>query len=113
MLFRSPIEPRTGNVAQQMLRGTGRNQGVGVTLGLKLGPAEDGAGVKIVEVVPNSIADEQGLKVGDIILEVAGNDVNGPADVKNALKNAGKSRVLMLVRSGDNQRFLALPLAKG
>ena len=83
------------------------------SLGLKLGPAEDGAGVKIVEVAPNSVADDQGLKAGDIILEVAGNDVNGPADVKNALKDAGKSRVLMLVRSGDNQRFLALPLAKG
>jgi serine protease Do len=82
-------------------------------LGLKLGQAEDGAGVKIVEVAPNSVADDQGLKAGDIILEVAGNDVNGPADVKNALKDAGKSRVLMLVRSGDNQRFLALPLAKG
>ena len=83
------------------------------SLGLKLGPAEDGAGVKIVEVAPNSVADEQGLKAGDIILEVAGNDVNGPADVKNALKDAGKSRVLMLVRSGESQRFLALPLAKG
>ncbi|MEQ1521405.1 MAG: Do family serine endopeptidase [Aestuariivirga sp.] len=83
------------------------------SLGLKLGPAEDGAGVKIVEVAPNSVADEQGLKPGDIILEVAGNDVNGPSDVKNALKDAGKSRVLMLVRSGENQRFLALPLAKG
>ena len=83
------------------------------SLGLKLGPAEDGAGVKIVEVAPNSVADDQGLKPGDIILEVAGNDVNGPADVKNALKDAGKSRVMMLVRSGESQRFLVLPLAKG
>ena len=83
------------------------------SLGLKLGPAEDGAGVKIVEVAPNSVASQQGLKPGDIILEVAGADVNGPADVQEALKEAGKSRVLMLVRSGDNQRFLALPLAKG
>jgi hypothetical protein len=39
--------------------------------------------------------------------------VNGPADVKEALKDAGKSRVLMLVRSGDSQRFLALPRSKG
>lgn len=83
------------------------------SLGMKLGQAEDGAGVKIVEVAPNSIAAEQGLKPGDIILEVAGTDVNGPADVQDALKAAGKSRVLMLVRSGDSQRFLALPRAKG
>lgn len=83
------------------------------SLGLKLGPAEDGAGVQIVGVEPNSTADAQGLKPGDIILEVAGTTVNGPSDVKQALKEAGKSRVLMLVRSGGNQRFLALPLAKG
>jgi serine protease Do len=83
------------------------------SLGLKLGPAEDGAGVKIVEVAPNSVAAQQGLKAGDIILEVAGTDVNGPADVQEALKAGGKSRVLMLVRSGESQRFLALPLARG
>lgn len=83
------------------------------SLGMKLGPAEDGAGVKVVDVAPNSVAAQQGLKPGDIILEVAGVDVNGPADVQEALKEAGKSRVLMLVRSGESQRFLALPLAKG
>ena len=82
-------------------------------LGLKLGPAEDGAGVQIVEVTPDSVADQQGLKPGDVILEVAGVEVNGPSEVKQALKETGKSRVLMLVRSGENQRFLALPLAKG
>ena len=82
-------------------------------LGLKLGPAEDGAGVQILEVKPDSVADQQGLKPGDVILEIAGTEVNGPSEVKQALKEEGKSRVLMLVRSGDNQRFLALPLAKG
>jgi serine protease Do len=83
------------------------------SLGLKLGPAEDGAGVQVTDVTPDSVADQQGLKPGDVILEIGGAEVNGPADVKQALKEAGKSRVLMLVRSGDNQRFLALPLAKG
>ena len=83
------------------------------SLGLKLGPAEDGAGVQVMEVAPDSVADQRGLKPGDVILEIGGSEVNGPADVKQALKEAGKSRVLMLVRSGDNQRFLALPLAKG
>lgn len=80
-------------------------------LGLKLGPAEDGAGVKIVDVKPDSVADQQGLKPGDVILEVAGKEVNGPSEVKQAIKEDAKSRVLLLVRSGENQRFLALPLA--
>ncbi len=42
--------------------------------------------MKIVEVAPEFRADEQGLKAGDVILEVAGNEVNGPADVKDALE---------------------------
>ncbi len=83
------------------------------SLGLTLGPADDGEGVKIMEVKPGSVAEQRGLKVGDVILEVAGAEVNDASDVKDALKEAGKSRVLMLVRSGENQRFLALPLAKG
>ena len=62
---------------------------------------------------PDSIADQQGLKAGDVILEVAGKEVNGPSEVKQAIKDDAKSRVLLLVRSGENQRFLALPLAKG
>jgi serine protease Do len=83
------------------------------TLGLKLGPAEDGAGVKIIEVKPDSVAEQQGLKPGDVILEVAGHEVNGPSEVKQALKDNTKARVLMLVRTADGQRFLALPLNKG
>jgi serine protease Do len=66
-----------------------------------------------MEVKPGSVAEQRGLKAGDVILEVAGAEVNDASDVKDALKEAGKSRVLMLVRSGENQRFLALPLAKG
>ena len=83
------------------------------TLGLKLGPAEDGAGVKILEVKPDSVAEQQGLKAGDVILEVAGHEVNGPAEVKQAMKENTKARVLMLVRTSDGQRFLALPVSKG
>ncbi len=82
-------------------------------LGLKLGPAEDGAGVKVLEVKPDSVAEQQGIKAGDVILEVAGKEVNGAAEVKQAMKENTKSRVLMLVRSAEGQRFLALPLGKG
>ena len=50
-----------------------------------------------------------------MILEVAGKEVHQPADVKSALtavKGAGK-RIVMLIRSGDNQRFVALPGGEG
>ncbi len=83
------------------------------SLGLKLAPAQDGAGVTVVEVGPGRPAADRGIKAGDTILEVAGQEVHGPADIKDALKLAGKKRVLMLVRSGDTQRFIALPANQG
>jgi serine protease Do len=100
--------------AQMASAGAGHSGGSSLeSFGLKLAPADDGAGVKITEVDPSGTAADQGLKPGDVILEVAGHEVHGPADVRDALKSAGKKRVLMLVRSGDNQRFIALPQAKG
>jgi len=85
-------------------------------LGLKLAPGNDGDGVSVVEVKPGSAAEEKGLKAGDVILEVAGKEVHDPADVTAAvgsLKDGKQKRVLMLVRSGDAQRFVAMPVAKG
>jgi len=84
-------------------------------LGVRLAPAEDGAGVKVIDVKPGSTAEEHGIRPGDVILEVAGKEVHEPGDVRSALasvKGAGK-RVVMLIRSGDNQRFVALPGGEG
>ncbi len=82
-------------------------------LGLSLAPADDGAGAKITEVDPNSVAAKQGLKPGDVIMSVAGEDVGNAAEVRKAMEKSGKDKVLLLVRSGDGQRFLTLPLKKG
>jgi serine protease Do len=82
-------------------------------LGLKVVPAEDGAGVTVTEVEPGSAAAERGLKAGDTIVEVAGNEVHSPADVRDALKSNDKKRVLMLVKTQEGQRFVALPTAQG
>ncbi len=78
-------------------------------LGLQVAPADDGAGVKITSVEPDSAAADRGLKEGDIILEVAGHQVANAADMKDALQKEDGKRVLMLVRSGDSQRYIALP----
>ena len=82
-------------------------------LGLKVGPAQDGAGVTVTEVAPDSPAAGLGLKAGDTILEVAGTEVHAPSDVRAALKANDKKRVLMLVKTDEGQRFIALPTAKG
>ena len=82
-------------------------------LGLKVASAQDGAGVTVMEVAPDSAAADLGLKAGDTILEVAGTEVHAPSDVRAALKSNDKKKVLMLVKTDEGQRFIALPTAKG
>ena len=77
-------------------------------LGIEVAPADDGAGVKVIEVKPDSQAAERGIRVGDVILEVAGIEVNSVTDVQAALKSEDNKRVLMLLKSGNDQRFVAL-----
>lgn len=87
-------------------------------LGMSLAPASEqrGAGdegVVIIDVDPASKAAEKGLKAGDVILEVAGLTVSEPKDVAEGVRKAkqrGRGAVHMLVRSGERQRFVAIPL---
>jgi serine protease Do len=81
-------------------------------LGIEVAPADDGAGVKVLEVKPDSVAAERGIQSGDIILEMGGTEVNSASDMQTALKAEKNKRVLMLVKRGDDQRFVALPRNK-
>jgi serine protease Do len=79
-------------------------------LGLTLRRGNEG--VVVAEVEPDGPAADKGLKEGDVILEVAGKSVNRPSDVAQAIDAAkadGKKSVLLRVKSGDGERFLALP----
>ncbi len=82
------------------------------SLGIKVVPAEDGAGLRVTELDPKSAAAETGLRPGDIILEVAGQHVASQDDLGKAMEKAKGKKVLMLVRTGDSQRFITLPKAK-
>ncbi len=81
-------------------------------LGLAL--AESPAGVVIQSVAPASEAAEKGLRPGDVIVEIAGHDVDRisdlVADITKA-RDADRKSVLILVRSERGQRFVALRLA--
>jgi serine protease Do len=101
--------------------GTPNSSGADVPrLGLTVAPAGQVAGsgsegVVVTQVDPNGLASDQGFKTGDVILEVGGKKVANPVDVRTALSEAqkdGKRTILMRVRSGEETRFVAVPLAK-
>ena len=66
----------------------------------------------VADVDPDSPAADEGLKPGDVILEVRGKAVSQPSEVPAAIesaKNDGKKSVLFRVKSDDGERFLAMP----
>jgi serine protease Do len=89
-------------------------------LGLTLAPAAQVAGggaegVVVTGIDPNGLASSQGMKTGDVILDVAGKAVATPADVRNAINEAhtnGKRTVLMRLKSNEATKFVAIRLAR-
>jgi serine protease Do len=86
-------------------------------LGLTLAPAgvtgAGNQGVAVTAVDPNGPAAEHGMQSGDIILDVAGKTVSSPSDVTKEIADlikAGKHTVLMRMKSGNNTKFVAVPL---
>jgi serine protease Do len=89
-------------------------------LGLTLAPADrvgaNDTGVVVTGVDPSGVAAGHGFSTGDVILEVSGKRVSSPADVRKELagaRNEKKRAVLMRVKSGDNTKFVALPIGRG
>jgi serine protease Do len=90
-------------------------------LGLSLAPADKVAGagsegVVVTQVDADGPAAAQGFRTGDVILDVAGQRVTSPDEVRKAIADArtgGKRTVLLRVKSGDNTRFLAVPVGRG
>jgi serine protease Do len=89
-------------------------------LGLTLAPAAQVAGggaegVVVTGIDPNGLASGQGVKTGDVILDVAGKAVATPADVRNAINDAhtsGKRTVLMRLKSNETTKFVAIRIAR-
>ncbi|MFQ5995354.1 MAG: DegQ family serine endoprotease [Acidiferrobacterales bacterium] len=68
-------------------------------------------GAVIVGVRPNSPAAKKGLRIGDVITMVGQKKVSNPQEIVNEVKRATKSErdsVLLLVKRGDDQHFVAL-----
>jgi serine protease Do len=85
-------------------------------LGLTVTKSEDGKGVVVTDVDPDSDAADRGIQPGDIITSVNSTEVNGTEDVAKAMADAvksGRKAVLMQITRDDSNRFVALPVAKG
>ncbi|HKL48383.1 MAG TPA: DegQ family serine endoprotease [Desulfuromonadales bacterium] len=75
--------------------------------GLYVSSAE-GEGVLVESVDSGSIADEVGLRSGDVILSLGDREINSVEDFAAAVKRVKKNRpVRMLIRRGDSLMYLA------
>ncbi|MDX5362329.1 MAG: DegQ family serine endoprotease [Alphaproteobacteria bacterium] len=95
-------------------------------LGLQLAPLteegraqfsvpEDVTGVLVSEVAADSAAAEKGIRPGDVIVEVAQQEVSSPADVARLVEEtkAGERKsILLLLNRGGDLRFVAVRLDK-
>ena len=85
-------------------------------LGMTVPRAENGRGLVVTDVDPDSPAAERGLQPGDVITAVNSAEVSRTADITKAIGDAAKSgrkAVLMQVERDNNSRFVAVPVAKG
>lgn len=70
-------------------------------------------GVAIVDIDPEGIAAEVGLRPGDLIVEVLQREVKDPAEVAARIeeaRKAGRKSVLILAETKGGTRFVVLPL---
>jgi len=81
--------------------------------GLTVTPAEDGNGVVVTDIDPDSDAAGKGVRVGDIIRRVNNVRVARASDIVAAIDEAakaGRGAVLMQVETGGQNRFVAIAI---
>ena len=96
----------------------GEENGAGGTLGLRVEPLpgerarslglEEGQGLVVSSVQPNSPASDAGIRRGDVIEEVNGDIVGSASDFSAAVSEAGARPTLVLVRRDDQSLYLTL-----
>ncbi|WP_092643863.1 Do family serine endopeptidase [Jannaschia faecimaris] len=81
----------------------------------QLGLEDDASGLVVTDIDQDTPAYEKGLRAGDVIEEAGQIAVTSVTDLEDrieAAKEAGQKSFLLLVRRGDDARFVALPLDK-
>ncbi|RUW36430.1 PDZ domain-containing protein, partial [Mesorhizobium sp. M1E.F.Ca.ET.041.01.1.1] len=85
-------------------------------LGLTVTKSENGKGLVVTDVDPDSDAADRGIQPGDVITSINSAEVNTTDDVSKAMTDAakaGRKAVLMQITRDDSNRFVALPVGKG
>jgi len=85
-------------------------------LGLTVTKADDGKGLVVTDVDPDSDAADRGIQPGDVITAVNSEEVTGVDDISKAMADAakaGRKSVFVQITRDDANRFVALPIAKG
>lgn len=73
---------------------------------------KDNAGVVVIDIEPNSLADDAGIETGDIIKEVNRNPVKNIKDYQNIMKNIGKEgSILFLIKRGQQTFYVSVKLS--
>ena len=86
------------------------------SLGVTVAPADDGTGLAITDVDPDSDAAARGLKTGEKITSVNNQQVASAADIEKVLEQAkkdGRSKALFQIQTEDGSRFIALDIDQG
>jgi len=81
--------------------------------GLVLLPNEDGDGLMIMDILPDSPAAEKGFAPGDIVLQANSKPVNTVAAFEKAIedvRSAGRDTMLIKASRNGNTLFVGLPL---
>jgi len=74
----------------------------------------EGRGALVAGIDPAGLAAARGINPGDVILDAENQAVTTPDDVYKRFadaEKAGKSSILLRIKSGAHARFIALPLA--
>jgi len=83
------------------------------SVGLTLMPNENGEGLVIMEITPDSVAAEKRFRPGDVLLEANGMELNSAdefEDIVASARQSGRSTLLLKAMRGNQVRFLGLPV---